>query len=73
MELNFLNKMEYLEIIAKLKNLGPISDDRKQKIELEEVAHLYGSYNLVGNTIKMYICNSATAKVLDSVLKNHKK
>ena len=71
--MNSLNKMKYLEIIAKLKDLGPIDNDRKQKIELEDVAHLYGTYNLVGNTIKMYICDSATARIIDSVLKKYKK
>ena len=65
--------MEYLEIIAKLKDLGAISNDREQKIELEDVAYLYGSYNLKGNIVKIYICDSATARILDSVLKDYKK
>jgi hypothetical protein len=65
--------MEHLEIIAKLADLGAIGNDRKQKIGLEDVAHLYGSYNLKGNPVKIYICDPKTAEIIDSVLKNHKK
>ena len=65
--------MEYLEIIAKLTDLGPIDNDRKQKIELEDVAYLSGSYNIKGNIVKIYICDVETAKIFDSVLKAHKK
>lgn len=72
MGLSFLSEMEYVEIIAKLKDLGHISENREQKIELENVAELSGTY-LIGNFVKIYICDSETSRIIDSVLKEYKK
>jgi hypothetical protein len=64
--------MEYMEILGKLKKLGPISEKRKQKIELENVAYLAGAF-LQGEVVKVYICDAEASEVIDKALKKYGK
>lgn len=64
--------MRYSEIIATVKEMGEITEDRKQTISLEDVSIYTGDY-LVGETVKIYICDSETSKVIDSSLKKYKE
>ena len=61
--------MRFSETIADLKRMGPISEDRKQTIELEEVAIYQGAY-LVGETVKIYICDAQVSKIIDEAIKD---
>lgn len=65
--------MKHLEIIANLEDIGSISEDinRRQTLSLKDVATFSGDY-LQGETVKIYICDSATSKIVDDTLKQYK-
>jgi hypothetical protein len=64
--------MRYSETIAKLADMGHITDDRKQVISLEDVAMYQGDL-LTGEMVKIYICDSDAAEFIDEALKKHNR
>lgn len=65
------DEMKYSETIATLKKMGEITKDRKQIIQLEDVAVYSGDY-LVDETVKIYICDADMSKVVDKSIKQIK-
>ena len=63
--------MIYLETIATLKKMGEITEDRKQTIQLEDVAAYSGDY-LVDETVKIYMCDDDMSNVVDKSIKQIK-
>jgi len=53
-----------LEIIAKIKKLGAISSDRKQTIELSDVAIMKGDF-CVGETRRIIFLNPKESEKFD--------
>lgn len=59
--------MRYMEFIAKLDDLGAITEDRKQTIHLSEVS-MIGDF-LQGEIVKIYICDQEVAEKIDKRIK----
>ena len=57
-----------LEIIARIDKLGPISDDRKQKIELIEVSSMIGDFCL-GEHRKIVFLDVKEAQKFDLIFR----
>jgi len=64
--------MRVMEIIGKLEELGAVSEDREMEIKLTDVAVLFGAY-MVGDMVKIYICDAEMSKEFDALIKRLKE